>query len=106
MFIYKYWNANFTKYVSHVENGSIAAGDKEWGHLQIDATSMFVLTLAQMTASGIVVFFRYRNERVTELYINLITTSLRLKLGYCKLLLHVKIQHICISSDCLFLLML
>jgi phosphorylase kinase alpha/beta subunit len=27
-------------------------GDSEWGHLQIDATSLFLLTLAQMTASG------------------------------------------------------
>lgn len=27
-------------------------GDHEWGHLQIDATSLFLLILAQMTASG------------------------------------------------------
>ena len=27
-------------------------GDYEWGHLQIDATSLFLLMLAQMTASG------------------------------------------------------
>uniref|UniRef100_A0A914USQ7 Phosphorylase b kinase regulatory subunit n=1 Tax=Plectus sambesii TaxID=2011161 RepID=A0A914USQ7_9BILA len=28
-------------------------GDREWGHLQVDATSLFLLTLAQMTASGL-----------------------------------------------------
>uniref|UniRef100_A0A8C5BBV4 Phosphorylase b kinase regulatory subunit n=1 Tax=Gadus morhua TaxID=8049 RepID=A0A8C5BBV4_GADMO len=27
-------------------------GDTEWGHLQVDATSLFLLILAQMTASG------------------------------------------------------
>lgn len=27
-------------------------GDTEWGHLQMDATSLFLLFLAQMTASG------------------------------------------------------
>lgn len=28
-------------------------GDHEWGHLQLDATSLFLLTLAQMSASGL-----------------------------------------------------
>lgn len=27
-------------------------GDDHWGHLQVDATSIFLLFLAQMTASG------------------------------------------------------
>lgn len=27
-------------------------GDNEWGHLQVDATSLFLLYLAQMTAAG------------------------------------------------------
>lgn len=27
-------------------------GDHEWGHLQMDATSLYLLMLAQMTASG------------------------------------------------------
>lgn len=27
-------------------------GDGEWGHLQLDATSVYLLFLAQMTASG------------------------------------------------------
>ena len=32
--------------------GQIVVRDNEWGHLQIDATSLFLLVLAQMTASG------------------------------------------------------
>lgn len=33
--------------------GDIVVGDAEWGHLQVDATSIFLLMLAQMTASGL-----------------------------------------------------
>ncbi len=32
--------------------GDVVVGDYEWGHLQLDATSLFLLMLAQMTASG------------------------------------------------------
>ena len=34
------------------KNCSTVVGDGEWGHLQIDATSLFLLILSQMTASG------------------------------------------------------
>ncbi|WP_017660344.1 glycoside hydrolase family 15 protein [Baaleninema simplex] len=37
--------------------GHIVVGDNEWGHLQIDATSVFLLMLAQMTASGLNIVF-------------------------------------------------
>lgn len=33
--------------------GDCVVGDDEWGHLQIDATSVFLLTLTQMIASGL-----------------------------------------------------
>jgi len=36
-----------------VATGMTVVGDDGWGHLQIDATSLFLLTLAQMTASGL-----------------------------------------------------
>jgi len=36
-----------------VATGKSVVGDGEWGHLQIDAISLFLLTLAQMTASGL-----------------------------------------------------
>ena len=34
------------------ENCKTVVGDLEWGHLQLDATSLYLLMLAQMTASG------------------------------------------------------
>ncbi len=33
--------------------GLAVVGDHEWGHLQLDATSLFLLMIAQMTASGL-----------------------------------------------------
>ncbi|XP_015171993.1 PREDICTED: probable phosphorylase b kinase regulatory subunit alpha isoform X1 [Polistes dominula] len=38
-------------------NGQSVVGDNEWGHLQIDATSLYLLVLAQMTASGLQIVF-------------------------------------------------
>lgn len=38
------------KYNTHT--CATVVGDAEWGHLQMDATSLFLLFLAQMTASG------------------------------------------------------
>ncbi|XP_077292569.1 putative phosphorylase b kinase regulatory subunit alpha isoform X2 [Arctopsyche grandis] len=38
-------------------NGSTVVGDQEWGHLQIDAVSLYLLVLAQMTASGLQIIF-------------------------------------------------
>ncbi len=35
------------------DTGDVVVGDDAWGHLQIDATSLFLLQLAQMTASGL-----------------------------------------------------
>ncbi|AFY43504.1 phosphorylase kinase alpha subunit [Nostoc sp. PCC 7107] len=37
--------------------GDIVVGDDEWGHLQLDATSIFILMLAQMTASGLPIIY-------------------------------------------------
>ncbi|QLE56472.1 glycoside hydrolase family 15 protein [Nostoc sp. TCL26-01] len=37
--------------------GDIVVGDDEWGHLQLDATSIFLLILAQMTASGLPIIY-------------------------------------------------
>ncbi len=37
--------------------GDIVVGDDEWGHLQLDATSIFLLMLAQMTASGLEIIY-------------------------------------------------
>ncbi|XP_060588940.1 probable phosphorylase b kinase regulatory subunit alpha isoform X4 [Ruditapes philippinarum] len=37
--------------------GKPVVGDNEWGHLQIDATSLYVLFLAQMTAAGLQIVY-------------------------------------------------
>ncbi|XP_058835345.1 probable phosphorylase b kinase regulatory subunit alpha isoform X1 [Topomyia yanbarensis] len=39
------------------KNGQTVVGDGEWGHLQIDAISLYLLILAQMTASGLQIVF-------------------------------------------------
>lgn len=39
-------------------------GDDQWGHLQVDATSLFLLFLAQMTASGRLVRVCVAQQRV------------------------------------------
>ncbi len=44
-------DAMHAKYDTHT--GNVVVGDDEWGHLQLDATSLFLLMLAQMTASGL-----------------------------------------------------
>lgn len=36
---------------------SMVVGDGDWGHLQLDATSLYLLVLAQMTASGLQIIF-------------------------------------------------
>ncbi|ORZ07816.1 glycosyl hydrolases family 15-domain-containing protein [Absidia repens] len=35
------------------ETGATVVGDSDWGHLQIDATSLFLVALADMTSSGL-----------------------------------------------------
>nr|XP_021324866.1 phosphorylase b kinase regulatory subunit alpha, skeletal muscle isoform-like isoform X4 [Danio rerio] len=37
----------------HTGTCATVVGDQEWGHLQVDATSIFLLFLGQMTASGL-----------------------------------------------------
>ncbi len=37
--------------------GDVVVDDDAWGHLQIDATSLFLLMMAQMTASGLLIIY-------------------------------------------------
>jgi phosphorylase kinase alpha/beta subunit len=46
-------DALHAKYSTHT--GDVVVGDDQWGHLQIDATSLFLLMLGQMTASGLTI---------------------------------------------------
>jgi hypothetical protein len=48
-------NSLHSKY--NTATGDTVVGDHEWGHLQIDATSLFLLSLAQMTASGLNIIY-------------------------------------------------
>ncbi|CAM4669856.1 hypothetical protein PO909_008269 [Leuciscus waleckii] len=41
----------------HTGTCATVVGDQEWGHLQVDATSIFLLFLAQMTASGLNIIY-------------------------------------------------
>ncbi|XP_054267572.1 probable phosphorylase b kinase regulatory subunit alpha isoform X2 [Macrosteles quadrilineatus] len=48
-------DALHAKYSS--STGQSVVGDNEWGHLQMDAVSLYLLVLAQMTASGLQIVF-------------------------------------------------
>ena len=50
------------------KTGLPVVGDTEWGHLQIDAISLYLLTVAQMTASGLQVIFSL-NEVSNKTYL-------------------------------------
>ena len=39
------------------KTGLAVVGDDEWGHLQLDASSLFLLMIAQMTASGLHIIY-------------------------------------------------
>jgi phosphorylase kinase alpha/beta subunit len=41
----------------NTSTGETVVGDDQWGHLQIDATSLFLLMIAQMTASGLSIIY-------------------------------------------------
>src|SRR5919202_2736445 len=41
----------------NTSTGDVVVGDDQWGHLQLDATSLFLLMLAQMTASGLYIIY-------------------------------------------------
>ncbi len=48
-------DALHAKYSTHT--GDVVVGDDKWGHLQLDATSIYLLMLAQMTASGLSIIY-------------------------------------------------
>ena len=41
------------------QSGNTVVGDDQWGHLQLDATSIFLLMIGQMTKSGLRIIFSY-----------------------------------------------
>ena len=58
-------------------SGSVVVGDHEWGHLQLDATSLFLLMLAQMTASGLRIVFTLDEVNFVQNLVHYISRSYR-----------------------------
>jgi len=57
--------------------GDPVVGDDEWGHLQLDATSLFLLMLAQMTASGLRMIFTYDEVQFVQNLVHYIGRAYR-----------------------------
>ena len=52
-------------------------GDHAWGHLQLDATGLFLLTLAQMTASGLKIIYSLDEVEFVQNLVFYIETAYR-----------------------------
>ncbi|XP_060791154.1 phosphorylase b kinase regulatory subunit alpha, skeletal muscle isoform [Neoarius graeffei] len=59
----------------HTGTCATVVGDHEWGHLQVDATSIFLLFLAQMTASGLHIVYTHDEVDVVQNLIFYIETA-------------------------------
>lgn len=68
-------DALHAKYDTH--SGMVVVGDHEWGHLQLDATSLFLLMLAQMTASGLRIVFTLDEVNFVQNLVHYISRSYR-----------------------------
>jgi len=58
--------------------GGTVVGDHEWGHLQLDATSLFLLMLAQMTASGLRIVFTIDEVNFVQNLVHYISRTYRI----------------------------
>ncbi len=59
------------------KSGAAVVGDHEWGHLQLDATSLFLLMLAQMTASGLRIVFTIDEVNFVQNLVHYISRTYR-----------------------------
>jgi phosphorylase kinase alpha/beta subunit len=59
------------------KSGGCVVGDDQWGHLQLDATSLFLLMLAQMTASGLRIVFTIDEVNFVQNLIHYISRTYR-----------------------------
>ncbi len=59
------------------QTGVAVVGDHEWGHLQLDATSLFLLMLAQMTASGLRIVFTLAEVNFVQNLVHYISRTYR-----------------------------
>ncbi|MBF6057868.1 glycoside hydrolase family 15 protein [Thiomicrorhabdus heinhorstiae] len=58
-------------------SGDPVVGDDEWGHLQLDATSLYLLMLGQMTASGLRIIFSMDEVQFVQNLVHYIGRSYR-----------------------------
>ena len=68
-------DALHAKYGTHT--GKAVVGDREWGHLQLDATSLYLLMLAQMTASGLRIIFSLDEVNFVQNLVHYISRAYR-----------------------------
>ena len=61
----------------NTQSGAVVVGDDEWGHLQLDATSLFLLMLAQMTASGLRIVFSLDEVNFVQNLVHYISRAYR-----------------------------
>ena len=59
------------------KSGACVVADHEWGHLQLDATSLFLLMLAQMTASGLRIVFTIDEVNFVQNLVHYISRTYR-----------------------------
>lgn len=59
------------------KSGVAVVADHEWGHLQLDATSLFLLMLAQMTASGLRIVFTIDEVNFVQNLVHYISRTYR-----------------------------
>ncbi|NOT83728.1 MAG: glycosyl hydrolase family 15 [Methylococcaceae bacterium] len=59
------------------QSGAVVVGDDQWGHLQLDATSLFLLMLAQMTTSGLRIVFTLDEVNFVQNLIHYISRAYR-----------------------------
>ncbi|MBR9912254.1 MAG: glycosyl hydrolase family 15 [Gammaproteobacteria bacterium] len=59
----------------NTQTGDPVVGDDEWGHLQLDATSIFLLMLAQMTASGLRIIFNQEEVNFVQNLVHYISRA-------------------------------
>jgi len=59
------------------KSGACVVADHEWGHLQLDATSLFLLMLAQMTASGLRIIFTIDEVNFVQNLVHYISRTYR-----------------------------
>jgi phosphorylase kinase alpha/beta subunit len=65
------------------KTGLPVVGDGEWGHLQIDAISLYLLILAEMTASGLQIIFTLDEVAIVQNLVFYIESAYCIPVRHC-----------------------